>query len=233
MNKQGKSKTILMSESPDTIYLEFRDDITAYNKEKEEVIAGKGALNCEISTEIFKYLESKGVKTHFIETPVPGLMEVVALGMIPVEVVVRNIAAGSICRQTWLSEGHKFERPLIEFYLKDDDLGDPLIPYTRLLHLGIVSDDHILTLLTMAGFINELLLEYFEMMDLTLVDFKLEFGVDEFDNLYLADEISPDSCRIWDNGYSLDKDLFRKFGPNNVIAAYSEVLRRIGEVKND
>lgn len=165
---------------------------------KKGTIVGKGEINCTVSSALLKWLESKGIPTHFIDQPSSREMLVKAVKIIPLEVVVRNIAAGSLCKQTGLNQGEKLPFPLVEFYLKNDELGDPLLTRDRLSILNIIPSEQIEQLKQYALQINQHLQEFFQSCQITLVDFKLEFGFDSENNIILADEISPDTCRLWD-----------------------------------
>lgn len=229
---EGKAKIIYKTEQPEVLLTYFKDDATAFNAQKRGTILNKGEVNCIISTSLFKMLETKGISTHFIEQISPREMLVKAVKIIPVEVIVRNIAAGSLCRQTGLPEGKVFPYPLIEFCLKDDSLGDPLLTSDRLFMLEIASKEQIEQLKEMSRKINQHLKDFFHKCEIILVDFKLEFGLDKEGNILLADEISPDTCRLWDEKEQnqqnrvLDKDRFRK-DLGNVESAYQEVRKRV------
>lgn len=229
---EGKAKIIYKTESPEVLLTYFKDDATAFNAQKKGQIQGKGEINCKISSVLFQRLESLGISTHFIEQKTSREMLVKAVTIIPVEVVVRNIAAGSLCRQTGLPLGKILPNPLIEFYLKDDALGDPLLTCDRLLLLEIATKEQIAQLQEMAKKINEHLKEFFLGCDIILVDFKLEFGLNSDQKILLADEISPDTCRLWDKKEQnsqnriLDKDRFRQ-DLGQVESAYQQVQQRV------
>jgi phosphoribosylaminoimidazole-succinocarboxamide synthase len=192
-------------------------------------------INCRISSQIFQKLAKQGIKTHFIDSPGPNLMRVKAVKIIPVEVVVRNIAAGSLCKQTGLIPGTVLSKPLVEFYYKNDYLGDPLLTRDRLLLLELATPEQVDQIIYLALEINKFLREFWEKCQITLVDFKLEFGVDHQQQILLADEISPDTCRLWDmietdpENRIMDKDRFRR-DLGNIEDAYQQVLRRVLEV---
>ena len=183
-------------------------------------------------TVLLRWLETKGIPTHFIEQPKADEMLVKAVTILPVEVVVRNIAAGSLCKQTGLEQGTVLPNPLVEFFLKDDDLGDPLLTRDRLMLLNVVTQDQLQQLTDYALKINALMQEFFTSCDITLVDFKIEFGTDKNGTVLLADEISPDTCRLWDNTIAdpnarvMDKDRFRK-DLGKVEDAYQAVQARV------
>lgn len=229
---EGKAKILYPTDDPAILLTQFKDDATAFNAQKKGSIEGKGAINCTISTALFKWLESFGIPTHFVDQPSATEMRVKAVKIVPVEVVVRNIAAGSLCRQTGLPEGQILPFPLVEFYLKDDALGDPLLTHDRLSLLEIATSQEIEQLQSMALKINQHLKDFFERCSIILVDFKLEFGLDSQGKLILADEISPDTCRLWDqhdgnpNTRVLDKDRFRR-DLGKIEEAYQEVQQRV------
>ncbi len=231
---EGKAKILYPTDDKDILLTQFKDDATAFNAQKRGTIKGKGEINCQISSALFQWLESKGIATHFIDQPAPRQMRVRAVKIIPVEVVVRNIAAGSLCRQTGLAEGIVLPFPLVEFYLKNDELGDPLLTRDRLLVLELATTEQLKQLRSFALKINTYLTEFFASCQITLVDFKLEFGLDTQGNLLLADEISPDTCRLWDQQKNdpsdrvLDKDRFRR-DLGEVETAYQEVQQRVLE----
>lgn len=229
---EGKAKILYGTEEPEILLSHFKDDATAFNAQKKGQIQGKGAINCAISAALFAWLESLGIPTHYLECPAPNQMRVRAVKIIPLEVVVRNIAAGSLCKQTGLPEGKVLPFPLVEFYLKDDALGDPLLTRERLLLLELVTPEQLEQLQQLALQINQHLREFFARCGITLVDFKLEFGLDSQQKLRLADEISPDTCRLWEQSEIdpqariLDKDRFRR-DLGNVEAAYQQVQQRV------
>lgn len=230
---EGKAKIIYPTDDPQILLTRFKDDATAFNAQKKGTIAQKGAINCRISSALFQLLEQQGIATHYIEQVSPTEMRVKAVTILPLEVVVRNIAAGSLCRQTGLAEGTVLPFPLVEFYYKKDELGDPLLTRDRVFILNLASLNQLEQLESKALAINTSLKTFFSACQITLVDFKLEFGLDVQQNLLLADEISPDTCRLWDQAHSddpqarvLDKDRFRK-DLGNVETAYEEVQTRI------
>jgi len=208
---------------------EFKDDLTAFNAQKKGREAGKGALNNKISTQLFKLLESKGVATHLVKTMDETHQLIKSCRIIPIEVVVRNIATGSLTKRLGMKDGEILPFPLVEFYYKDDTLGDPLINDEHCLILNLVkSESDLEALRHMGREINTIMKAFFAKRNLTLVDFKVEFGIDKNGIILLADEISPDSCRFWDTttNEKLDKDRFRQ-GLGDVKVAYEEVLKRI------
>lgn len=230
---EGKAKILYRTDNPEILLADFKDDATAFNAQKRGSILEKGKINCSISSQLFQQLEALGIKTHFIDSPAPNQMRVRAVKILPLEVVVRNIAAGSICQQTGLSLGTVFKQPLVEFYYKNDQLGDPLLTRDRLYLLELATPEQVDTITNLALQINKYLGNFFQQCSITLVDFKLEFGLDSQQQLLLADEISPDTCRLWDNfalndpnHRILDKDRFRQ-DLGNVENAYQEVLQRV------
>lgn len=231
---EGKAKIVYATEDPDILLAYFKDDATAFNAQKRGQIKGKGEVNCQISAWLYQYLGKKGIPTHYIDQPQPTQMRVRAVKIVPLEVVVRNIAAGSLCRQTGLPLGQVLAEPLVEFYLKNDELGDPLLTRDRIFALNIVTPGQLDRLKTLALEINQYLQEFFNACGITLVDFKLEFGFDRDGKLLLADEISPDTCRLWNRDESdpqkrvMDKDRFR-LDLGQIEAAYQQVLQRVGE----
>ena len=229
---EGKAKIIYATDEPEVLLTYFKDDATAFNAQKKGQIADKGVINCKVTTHLYGLLESKGVETHLIETTSDREMRVKRVDIVPLEVVVRNIAAGSLCKQTGLALGTKLEPSLVEFYYKNDDLGDPLLTRDRIFAMTIATADRLDQLTTKAQQVNNVLTEFFESCDITLVDFKLEFGIDANGTLLLADEISPDTCRLWDKNEAdekkrvMDKDRFRQ-DLGNVAEGYRAVLNRI------
>ncbi|MDF5719019.1 MAG: phosphoribosylaminoimidazolesuccinocarboxamide synthase [Rhizonema sp. PD37] len=230
---EGKAKILYTTDDPEVLLTEFKDDATAFNAQKHGSILGKGVINCSISSKLFQELEKQGMKTHYLDTPAANQMRVIRVKILPLEVVVRNIAAGSLCQQTGLPLGTVLKKPLVEFYYKDDSLGDPLLTRDRLYLLELASPEQVDTITHLALQINEFLGGFFQGCGITLVDFKLEFGVDSQQQLLLADEISPDTCRLWDTSSKedpdrrvLDKDRFRR-DLGNVENAYQEVLQRV------
>lgn len=229
---EGKAKILYETQNPEILLTYFKDDATAFNAQKRGTIIGKGQVNCAIATHLFRLLEASGIPTHFIDTPSPIEMLVKRVKIVPLEVVVRNIAAGSLCKQTGLPEGLILPHPLVEFYLKDDALGDPLLTPERLLLLNVATSEQVQELENLARKINEILKIFFQQCAITLVDFKLEFGWDQEQKIILADEISPDTCRLWDQNETdpqkrvLDKDRFRR-DLGNVENAYQQVLQRV------
>lgn len=226
---EGKGKRLFFTEDENVLISEFKDDLTAFNAEKRGNEAGKGALNCKISTQLFKLLKEHGIKTHLIKTLDDTHQLVKKVKIIPIEVVVRNIATGSLSKRLGIVDGSVLPFTLVEFYYKDDSLGDPIINDEHCLLLNLVKSESDLEELKRLGReINAIMKNFFSERKLKLVDFKVEFGVDTDGNILLSDEISPDSCRFWDadTNEKLDKDRFRQ-GLGNVKVAYEEVLKRI------
>jgi phosphoribosylaminoimidazole-succinocarboxamide synthase len=229
---EGKAKIIYSTDDPDVLLTYFKDDATAFNAQKRGQILDKGKINCAISTYLFQRLEAAGIATHWLETVGDREMCVKALTIIPIEVVVRNLAAGSLCRQTGLPLGQVLNPPLVEFYYKNDDLGDPLLTLDRLRAMHLASEEQIETLRRQALDINQILTEFFASCAITLVDFKLEFGLDQNQQILLGDEISPDTCRLWDQATNdetqrvMDKDRFRQ-DLGQIEQAYQRVLERV------
>lgn len=224
---EGKAKIIYETEDPLKLLVEFKDDATAFDGEKKDRLEDKGILNNRLSALFFNLLEKKGVETHYLETLGEREMLVKALQIIPVEVVVRNIAAGSISKNLGIPEGTKLKKTVLEFTLKDDAMHDPLINHYHIYALDLATPEEMSTIEKSALRINEILIPYLADKGITLVDFKLEFGRYQ-GRVILGDEISPDTCRFWDSssGDKLDKDRFRR-DLGGVIEAYREVLRRL------
>ena len=216
----------------DLVAVEFKDDATAFNALKKAQLAGKGAMNCHISALLFEHLEVQGVPTHYLGVDRERWMLVRPVRVIPVEVVVRNVAAGSLCRQLPIAAGTPLDPPLLDLYYKDDALGDPLLTEARLERLGLVDAAERAAIEALAMRINQELRALFGSVGLELVDFKIELGHTADGSLVLADEISPDTCRLWDmavadgNDRILDKDRFRQ-DLGGVVEAYGEVLKRV------
>jgi len=226
---EGKAKKLFLTDDENLVISEFKDDLTAFNGEKKSSEAGKGALNNKISTELFKLLETNGIQTHFVEMLDDNHMLHKKVDVILIEVIVRNIATGSLTRNLGIEDGTKLPFTLVEFDYKNDALGDPKLNDQHALILGLVDyQDELDKLRRMARQINDILLPYFADKGLNLVDFKLEFGKDKDGNIILIDEISPDNCRFWDieSGEKMDKDRFRQ-GLGGLTVAYEQVLNRI------
>jgi phosphoribosylaminoimidazole-succinocarboxamide synthase len=229
---EGKAKILYPTDDSEVLLTHFKDDATAFNAQKRGQITGKGEINCAIATHLFRLLENAGIPTHLIDRPAPNQMLVKKVRILALEVVVRNIAAGSLCQQTGLPVGKVLPTPLVEFYFKNDALGDPLLTRDRLLLLELATPEQVDYLTQQALKINEILIAFFNQCGITLVDFKLEFGITSTQQLILADEISPDTCRLWNQAETdpdkrvMDKDRFRR-DLGNVEDAYQQVLQRV------
>ena len=226
---EGKAKRLFLTDDKNLVISEFKDDLTAFNGEKKSSEAGKGALNNKISSELFKLLEANGVPTHFVEMMDDNHMLHTKVDVILIEVIVRNIATGSLSRNFGIEDGKVLPFTLVEFDYKDDKLGDPKLNDQHALILELVEhQDELDKLRRMARQVNDILKPYFADKGLNLVDFKLEFGKDSNGNIILVDEISPDNCRFWDieSGEKMDKDRFRQ-GLGGLTVAYEQVLNRI------
>jgi len=224
---RGKVKTVFSTSEPDKVLIQYEDKVTAGNGRKVDFPQGKGKVCMEISEFFFKKMEDHGIRTHYIDTFPERIMSCKRVRIIPVEVVVRNVAAGSLCRQTYIEEGIFLYPPLVEFYLKDDSKDDPLLTTDRMERMGYTEILYS-ELRSSAIKINDILTDIFDKIDLTLVDFKLEYGYDSNGNLCLADELSPDSMRLWKKGTheSMDKDLFRK-DKGDIVEAYKNILENL------
>ncbi len=233
MIHEGKAKIIYEGPDPGTLIQYFKDDATAFNAQKKDTIAGKGVLNNRISAHIMTKLEGIGIPTHFLKSLNMREQLVRAVEIIPIEVVVRNIAAGSICKRLGLEEGTYLPQPLVEYYYKDDKLGDPMISEHHIVTFGWADIYELEEIVSMSYRINDFLNGMFAGIGLKLVDFKLEFGrlYGEYGELYimLADEISPDNCRLWDaeTNEKMDKDRFRQ-DLGGLVEAYQQVAERLG-----
>jgi len=229
---EGKAKILYTTDDPDVVLVHFKDEATAFNAQKRGQIVGKGEMNCAISTQLLGQLVLRGIATHFLDRPAPNQMRVQAVTIIPLEVVVRNQAAGSLCRETGLPLGQHLSQPLVEFYYKNDTLGDPLLTPDRIQLLHLAPPQQVEQLRVLALKINAILLPFLAECGIILVDFKLEFGLNRQQEILLADEISPDTCRLWDatevnpKDRVLDKDRFRH-DLGNVEVAYQKVLERV------
>jgi len=231
---EGKAKKVFTHDDLDKVKIEFKDDATAFNALKKEKFEGKGKLNCLISAKIFEILIKENIPTHFIELENENTMIAKKIKVIPLEIVLRNTAYGSLCKQTTIKPGTLLSKPLIDIYLKNDELNDPLITKDRIELMNILSSHDLESILNLTLRINEILKSFFKSIHLQLVDFKLEFGYDSRNNILLGDEISPDNCRLWDLNQkndtivSLDKDRFRN-DLGGLIEAYSEIHRRMND----
>lgn len=225
---EGKAKKVFSTEDPDVVIVSYKDDATAFNGEKKGTIMGKGVINNRMTNHMFKIMEENGIPTHLIEELNDRETAVKKVSIVPLEVIIRNIAAGSFSKKYGVEEGKVLARPTIEFSYKDDALGDPLINTYHALALELATEEEINKIKEMAFKVNEIMKAYFDEKNVILVDFKLEFG--RFHGqIVLADEISPDTCRLWDKDTKekLDKDRFRR-DMGGVEEAYEEMARRLG-----
>ena len=228
---EGKAKRVFATDDEGILLHRYKDDATAFNARKRGSWEGKGKTNATMSAALFEYLETQGVPTHFVEQVDDESITTKKLEMLPVEVIVRNIAAGSLARLLGFEEGRKLKAPIVELCYKDDDLDDPMLNWYHFRELGVADED--LAFCEELGLrVNEILVPFFDEKGVILVDFKIEVGRDENGELMLADEISPDTCRFWDKetGEKLDKDRFRR-DMGGVEEAYAEMLRRVTEIK--
>ena len=225
---EGKAKKVYATNDENLVIVSYKDDATAFNGLKKGTISGKGVINNRMSNMLMQMLEKNGVPTHFVEELSERETVVKKVSIVPLEVIIRNISAGSFAKRYGVEEGIVFAEPTIEFSYKNDDLGDPLINSYHALALGLATKAEIETIKSMAFKVNELLKERFARVNITLVDFKLEFGRLPDGTIVLADEISPDTCRFWDSTTheKLDKDRFRR-DLGHVEDAYHEILRRL------
>ena len=225
---EGKAKKVFSTEDPNLCIVSYKDDATAFNGQKKGTILGKGAINNRLTNYFMKLLEEKGVPTHFVEELSDTDAVVKKVKIVPLEVIIRNISAGSFAARYGVEEGIVFDAPTIEFSYKCDELNDPLMNSYHAIALKLATPEEIETIKTMAFKVNDVLREFWKSVGVTLVDFKLEFGRLPDGTIILADEISPDTCRLWDSktGEKLDKDRFRR-DLGGVEDAYQEVLRRV------
>ncbi|OOE10175.1 phosphoribosylaminoimidazolesuccinocarboxamide synthase [Fictibacillus arsenicus] len=226
---EGKAKKIYATSDENIVWVSYKDSATAFNGEKKAEIEGKGRLNNEISSILFELLKEKGIESHFVKRVSETEQLVKKVTIIPLEVVVRNIAAGSLSKRTGIPEGQILPRTIVEFYFKNDDLGDPLITEEHIDILNLASKEQLEVISKQALQVNEILTSYFVQRNVKLVDFKLEFGLDSEGQLLLADEISPDTCRLWDaeTNEKFDKDVFRR-ELGSLTDAYETILKRLG-----
>lgn len=225
---EGKAKRIYETDDPDVVRVVYKDEATAFNAEKKANIAGKGRLNNTITAILFEQLHKAGIENHFMERLSDTEQLVKRVTIIPLEVVVRNTAAGSLAKRLGMEEGLPLSRPIVEFYYKNDDLGDPLITEAHIDILKLTSAEQVETMRRKALQVNDVLFDWFAHMRIELVDFKLEFGETASGELLLADEISPDTCRLWEKGSGkrLDKDVFRR-DLGDLTTAYQDILNRL------
>jgi phosphoribosylaminoimidazole-succinocarboxamide synthase len=226
---EGKAKRIYKTNEPNILLVSYKDSATAFNGEKKEEITGKGRLNNEISTLIFEKLTANNIENHFVKRLSETEQLVKKVTIIPLEVVVRNVVAGSLSKRIGIEEGTAIKDPLVEFYYKDDALGDPLITEDHIALLEIATKEQVETLKTQAKKVNEVLKAHFLSCGVRLIDFKLEFGITEEGTIILADEVSPDTCRLWDinTNEKFDKDVFRR-NIGSLTEAYEVILTRLG-----
>ena len=228
---EGKAKIVFLHTDNTCVIQHFKDDITAFNAQNHTTLKNKGVINNKISYLLMTYLAERGIKTHLLQYLNDREQLVERLRVIPLEVVVRNVAAGSICKRLGIQHGLVLRKPLVEFYHKNDKLQDPMVTEDHIICFGLSTESELSHMRSAALKINEMLVGIFADINITLVDLKLEFGLRAIDTekeVVLADEISPDTCRLWDKqtGSVLDKDLYR-LGAGDVIAGYSEVLMRM------
>lgn len=230
---EGKAKKIYATEDENVVLVEYKDSATAFNGEKKANISGKGRLNNAITSLLFLKLHEQGIETHFIKQVSETEQLVKKVSIVPLEVVTRNVAAGSLSKRLGMEEGQALSKPLVEFYYKDDNLGDPLVTVDHILELNIATVEELETLKEKALQINAVLSSFFAELGIRLIDFKLEFGKDASGNIVLADEISPDTCRLWDakTNEKLDKDVFRR-DLGNLTDAYENILARLGGLQH-
>ena len=225
---EGKAKKVFATDDPNLVIVDYKDDATAFNGLKKGSIAGKGVINNVMSNHMFQLLEKQGVPTHFVEQLSERETLVKKVSIVPLEVIIRNICAGSFAKRFGVEEGIVFDEPTIEFSYKNDDLGDPLMNAYHAVALKAATREEIETIKSMAFKVNEVMKQYFDSLNVILVDFKLEFGKTADGKIVLADEISPDTCRLWDKTTKekLDKDRFRR-DLGGVEEAYQEIMKRV------
>jgi phosphoribosylaminoimidazole-succinocarboxamide synthase len=225
---EGKAKKVFATDDPNRCIVDYKDDATAFNGHKKGTITGKGVVNNKMSNYLFKLLESKGIPTHFEKQLSDRATLVKKVQIVPLEVIVRNKAAGSLAKRLGMKEGSELRCPVLEFCYKSDELGDPMVNETHILAAGFATKEEIDEISKMAMKINKILIDFFLSVNIELIDFKLEFGR-YHGKIILADEISPDTCRLWDvrTHEKLDKDRFRR-DLGGVEEAYQEVMKRIG-----
>ncbi|HEY8390300.1 MAG TPA: phosphoribosylaminoimidazolesuccinocarboxamide synthase [Clostridia bacterium] len=224
---EGKAKKVFSTDNPDIVLVDYKDDATAFNGIKKGTIIGKGVVNNKVSNHLFKLLESKGIPTHYEQEISDRETLVKKVQIVPVEVIVRNIAAGSLSKRLGIPEGTKLNSTVLEYCYKNDELGDPMINDYHIKAMSLATDEELKTIAEYSFKINDILTQYLKTMNIELIDFKLEFG--RFNGkIILADEISPDTCRFWDSrtGEKLDKDRFRR-DLGHVEEAYQEILHRL------
>ena len=225
---EGKAKKVFATDDANLVIVDYKDDATAFNGEKKGTITGKGVINNVMSNHMFQLLEQQGVPTHFVEQLSERETLVKKVSIVPLEVIIRNISAGSFAKHFGVEEGIVFDEPTIEFSYKNDELGDPLMNAYHAIALKAATREEIETIKAMAFKVNEVMKQYFDTLNVILVDFKLEFGKTADGKIVLADEISPDTCRLWDKTTKekLDKDRFRR-DMGGVEEAYQEIMKRV------
>ena len=225
---EGKAKKVFATDDPGVVLVEYKDDATAFNGLKKGTIQGKGVINNRVTNFLMRMLEKNGIPTHYIEEISDRETLVKKVTIVPLEVIVRNIAAGSLSKRLGLPEGTKLKKTVLEYCYKNDDLGDPMVNEYHIAAMGWVSDEDLKKIAEYSFKINQLLSAYLKDLNIELIDFKLEFGKTQDGQLVLADEISPDTCRFWDSttGEKLDKDRFRR-DMGGVEDAYHEVMKRL------
>lgn len=225
---EGKAKKVYATNDPDLVIVDYKDDATAFNGEKKGTISGKGVINNKMTNYMFKMLEKEGVPTHLVEEISDRETIVKKVSIVPLEVIIRNVAAGSFSKRMGVEEGRKLLTPILEFSYKNDDLGDPFINDYYALALGLATKDEIDTIAKYAFKVNEFMVNFFKKLNIDLIDFKIEFGKTSDGTIILADEISPDTCRFWDSTTheKLDKDRFRR-DMGGVEEAYQEIMKRL------
>ena len=225
---EGKAKKVFKTDDPDVLIVDYKDDATAFNGLKKGTIVGKGVVNNEMSNFMFRKLEEQGIPTHYIEELNERETAVKKVTIVPLEVIIRNTAAGSLSKRLGLPEGTPLKTPVLEFSYKNDDLGDPMVNDYHILAMGLATREELDQIAEMSFAINKMMVEFFKSVNVDLIDFKIEFGKTSDGKIILADEISPDTCRLWDEvtHEKLDKDRFRR-DMGGVEDAYQEVMRRL------
>lgn len=226
---EGKAKKVYATKDPNLVIVSYKDDATAFNGLKKGTIVGKGVVNNQMSNFMFRLLEKQGIPTHYVEELNERETAVKKVEIVPLEVIVRNKAAGSLSKRLGLPEGTPMKSTVLEFSYKNDDLGDPMVNDYHILAMGLATREEIDLIADMSMKINQMMIEFFKSVNVDLIDFKLEFGKTADGTIILADEISPDTCRFWDvnTGEKLDKDRFRR-DMGGVEEAYAEMMKRIG-----
>ncbi|MFA7577540.1 MAG: phosphoribosylaminoimidazolesuccinocarboxamide synthase [Candidatus Muiribacteriota bacterium] len=231
---EGKAKTLFKGPEENEVFIFFKDDTTAFDGKKKEVLKEKGEINLQITRYIFRYLEKNGIPTHYLKPVDERTILAKKVKILPVEFIIRNVAAGGLTKRLGIPEGTKLPNIILEYCYKSDEYGDPMINAYHVQAMGLASDKDLALASEYSFRINHLLKELFDKVGIELVDFKVEFGIDSEGKLVLADEISPDSCRLWDKKTSdkMDKDVFRR-DLGDMVSKYKEVLKRLQEELND